>query len=105
MVEPTKRKPRFFRSLLIASDAGVEAGTCDRDFHRVTFGGGSTDHQLHSSKRPSSFCTVRKAAALVTADSILSRLRTIPGSFISFAISFRPNRETACGSNRAKALR
>ena len=37
MVEPTKLKPRRFRSLLMASDSGVRAGTL-RTFHGFTFG-------------------------------------------------------------------
>ena len=38
MVDPTKLNPRFLRSLLIASDSGVLAGTCFIDFGRFTRG-------------------------------------------------------------------
>ncbi len=38
MVEPTKRKPRRLRSLLMASDSGVAAGTCRIARQRLRFG-------------------------------------------------------------------
>jgi len=38
MVEPTKAKPRRFRSLLIASDSAVRAGTSASVRQAFTFG-------------------------------------------------------------------
>jgi hypothetical protein len=38
MVDPTKVKPRFFMSLLSASDTGLVAGTCFMFRHRFWTG-------------------------------------------------------------------
>ncbi len=38
MVDPTKLKPRRFKSLLIASDSAVRAGTCLNDFGELIRG-------------------------------------------------------------------
>ena len=46
MVEPTKRKPRFWRSLLRASDSGVFAGRRLWVFQAFCFGWPPTKLQM-----------------------------------------------------------
>ena len=46
MVEPTKLKPRFLRSLLMVSESGVRAGIWRSAFQRFTIGLPSTKPQM-----------------------------------------------------------
>ena len=63
MVDPTNLKPRRKRSLLIASDSVVLAGTCFISRQEFTFGFPPTKFQMYFSKLPNSFCTSRNAFA------------------------------------------
>ena len=56
-------------------------------------------------KLPNSSCTFRNARAFFTVDSSFSRLRTMPGSSISFSIRLGVKRATASTSKSAKAAR
>ena len=100
MVGPTKRKPRFFRSLAIAVDSGVAAGTSARVAGRGR-GPGANDH----SSLPSPSGSVTATRALCSAASIFARLRTMPGSASSRAASSGPNSATAGIENPANAAR
>ena len=85
VVGPTKRKPRFFRSLASAVDSGVTAGTSARVAGRGR-GAGANDHSSFAS--PSGSVTATRA--LCSAASIFARLRTMPGSASSRAASSAP---------------
>ena len=63
-----------------------------------------TKDQRYRSNEPNSRCTSRKACALVTVESILRRLRTMPESSSSFAFRAASKRATFFGSNWAKEL-
>src|SRR5436305_11870375 len=91
MVEPTKLKPRFFKSLLMASDSGVLAGTPCPAFQEFIFGLPPVNCQMYLSKEPNSFWTARKALAFCVADLIFSLLRILPGFFsrtLCFLVSY-----------------
>src|SRR5258706_13284153 len=105
MVEPTKRKPRSFRSLLIASDSGVRAGTCFMPRRKFCCGRPFTKPHRYASNEPNFRRTSRNARALPIADSILRRLRTIPAAALNLLASRAPERGALAGSERAKALR
>src|SRR6516225_1076499 len=75
MVPPTNVKPRRFKSLLMASDSGVFAGTSLIDLQAFCLGSLPTNPQMYSSNEPMSSCTARNALAFWTAASIFSRLR------------------------------
>src|ERR1700676_420572 len=105
MVEPTKRKPRFCRSLLMASDSFVFAGTRLCVFQAFCFGVPPTNAQIYLSKLPNSLCTLRKACALLTAASTFSRLRMIPASLSSAFFLRASYRATFAGSNPSNTSR
>src|SRR5215468_8017124 len=84
MVEPTKRKPRLARSLLIASEISVVASTGWPRFRLI--GLPLTKLQIYLSKLPHYLLTWRNALALLTAELILSLFLIIPSSFINSAI-------------------
>ena len=46
MVVPTKLKPRFFKSLLMVSESGVDAGISANDRQRFCTGWPSTKFQM-----------------------------------------------------------
>src|SRR3954449_7466124 len=81
MVLPTKLKPRFFKSLLMASDSGVKAGSICPACQELIFGFPPTNFQMYLSKEPNSFWTARKALAFCAADLIFNLLRIMPGLF------------------------
>src|SRR6266511_146604 len=80
MVQPTNLKPRCFKSLLMASDSGVVAGTSLIEAHAFCFCLLPTNPQMYSSNVPNSSCTARNIFAFWIAASIFNRLRTIPAS-------------------------
>ncbi|GMU23908.1 MAG: hypothetical protein AMXMBFR13_39860 [Phycisphaerae bacterium] len=55
MVVPTNENPRFLRSLLMASDSEVRAGTWLMLVHRFTIGFPATKRQMYASNVPNSF--------------------------------------------------
>jgi hypothetical protein len=105
MVEPTNLKPRFLRSLLSASDSGLVAGTCFMSVQRLTIGRPPTKDHRWASRLPISSWSFSTAFALPIADSILSRLRTMPGNCISFSTRRLSKRATRSTSKSAKASR
>src|SRR5947209_18487279 len=96
MVEPTKVKPRFCRSLLMASDSGVRAGRCFNDLQEFTRGFPSTNCHAYWSNEAYSSWIFRNALAFATAEPIFSRLRTMP-SFFSRVVIFRRSEERRVG--------
>src|ERR1700683_4691679 len=80
MVVPTKRNPRFFMSLLNASDSGARQGLFLEVCPVFVFGLPPTNDQTERSNVPNSFWTARKARAFVIAAAIFNLLRTIPAS-------------------------
>ena len=53
-------KPRFFKSLLIVSERGVEAGSCERSVHALTTGYEDTRELEATGRKPGTHvCTVR----------------------------------------------
>ena len=105
IVEPTNRNPRFFRSLLNASDSGLVAGTCFISVQRLTIGLPPTNDHRCDARPPVSSCSFSTAFAFEIVDSILSRLRTMPGNFISRSTVRRLKRATFSTSKSAKASR
>ena len=105
IVLPTNRKPRFFRSLLSASDSGDVAGTSPSFLNRFWMGSPSTKPQMYLLKLPNSSCTSINACALVTADSTLRRFLTMAGLPSSDSMRFFVKRATFWTSKSAKALR
>jgi hypothetical protein len=79
-VEPTKRKPRFRSSRLIASDCPLVAGTSPGAAGRFTSGAPPTKDQRKRSRLPSRAITPSAVAALSRTDRIFARLRIRPGS-------------------------
>src|SRR5438105_2182310 len=100
VVGPTKVHPRFFRSLAIATAAGVVAGTVD---------GGAfskdAEGQKYSANVPNSEANATARCALLMVDRIFPPCRTIPASSSSRATSDSPNEATTSKSKPAKAAR
>src|SRR5437879_5743221 len=103
MVEPTKLKPRIFRSLLIASDSSLHARAGLDDARRFGIGLPPTNCQMYVSNEPNSFCTSRYDFAFAIADAIFRRLRTMPGFFSNCCCLRVVYRATVLGSKLSNA--
>src|SRR5699024_11574949 len=77
IVGPTKENPRFFKSLLMAVDSAVDAGTSACVAQSFNIGRPPTKRQIYAAKLPNSYCTSKKARAFVTKDLILRLLLII----------------------------
>ncbi len=105
IVLPTKVNPRFFKSVLSASDALDVAGSSLSVFHALMICLLLTKDQMYLSKLPHSFWIARKRLALLTAALTLSLLRIMFGFNNNFSIVLSVNRATFAGSKLANALR
>ena len=84
-VEPVNLKPRFFKSLLKASEITVVAGTSSSDFGLLSIGFPPTNPQIYFEKLPNSSCVFINACAFVTVAFIFNLFRIIPGFSSSVA--------------------
>ncbi len=95
----------FDRLRQALGDFVVWAGTSLSDSQEFCKGSPSTKLQMKLSNLPNSSCTARNAFALLMAESILSRFRTIPAFPSRLACFFFPYIAMRAGSNWSNALR